>query len=65
MQTLLRELQKLTECIPIRTDCVRTRLALLHQALYKKMLQKRSKAGELMFMTGSPSTAQVGASIRA
>jgi hypothetical protein len=39
MQSLLYELQELTEGIAVGTDGVRARLALLHQALTKEALQ--------------------------
>jgi hypothetical protein len=39
MQALLCEDQELTEGISIRTDSMRTGLALLHQALGKETLQ--------------------------
>jgi hypothetical protein len=44
-QPLLDELQELTEGVAIGTDGMWTRLALLHQALGKETLQKRSQSG--------------------
>jgi len=45
VQTLLRKRQEQTEGVTIRTNRMRTRLPLLHQALREEPLQQRSKAG--------------------
>ena len=45
VQTLLRKRQEQTEGVAIRTNCMRTNLPLLHQALREEPLQQRSKAG--------------------
>jgi hypothetical protein len=44
LQSLLHELQKMTEGIAVGRDGVGTRLALLHQALGKEALHQRRKA---------------------
>ena len=44
IETLLRERQELTERVPIGTDGVGARLALLHQALSEEALQQGSEA---------------------
>src|SRR5216684_1362165 len=45
VQPLLNELQEMTEGVAIGADSVRTRLALLHQALSEEPLQQWSKVG--------------------